>query len=265
MNGLAAGAVRCQPCESLLLAASMVTVLLTVTVQPVFAQHGERSGKQVVESVCTGCHAEGLNGAPKIGDKSAWIPRLSHGLPLLLQSAIRGHGGMPPRGGVASLTDNEIRSAIIYMFYPVVPPVGTPGMSSRESGATGKNADPNYRTAGNMEIYLGIAPASRLRGFPSGSPERSMHGGVPGGENYQHVNITLLDQKRKAPITGAKVDVRVEQPNLARVSKMLEPMPFGGSYGNYVRIRTDIGYRITVNVQIPGAARPTEVHFEHEH
>lgn len=250
---------------SRLLAVWVLAILVPMAAQPALGQQNERSGKQVVESVCVSCHAEGLNGAPKVGDKSAWIPRMSHGLPLLVLSAIRGHGGMPPRGGVASLTDNEIRGAIVYMFHPVEQPVSDRGMSRRESGATANRAS-NHRTAGNMDIYLGVVPARHLRGFPHGSPEQSMHGGVPGGEDYQHVNVTLLDHQRSTPITGAKVDIQVEQPALMTESKALEPMPFGGaSYGNYVRMRADTSYRIIVRVRPPGAARPFEVRFEHEH
>ncbi len=259
MNRLTAVEIPCQAHASRLPTALMVAVVVFVMSQPVLAQTAERSGKQVVESVCRSCHAEGLNGAPKIGDKGAWIPRLAHGLPFLVQSAIRGHGGMPPRGGVASLTDTEIRNAIVYMFHPVEPPVAGTGQ-----GTVAANADPNHRIAGNMDIYLGVTPANRLRGFPGGSPERSMHGGVPGGEDHQHVNITLLDRKSGAPVTGAKVDVRVEQPALPGISKMLEPMGFGGgSYGNYVMMRPEKGYRIIVRVQSPGAAKPSEVRFEH--
>ncbi len=75
-----------------------------------------RSGKEIVETRCVKCHGDGVGGAPKIGDRTAWIPRLKQGLDTLVASAIHGHGAMPPRGGMADLTDVEIRSAIIYMF-----------------------------------------------------------------------------------------------------------------------------------------------------
>ena len=39
------------------------------------AQAAERSGKEVVDAVCSKCHAKGVNGAPKIGDRAAWAPR----------------------------------------------------------------------------------------------------------------------------------------------------------------------------------------------
>ena len=75
-----------------------------------------RSGKEIVETQCVKCHGKGIGGAPKIGDRAAWTPRLKQGLDPVVASAIHGHGAMPPRGGMANLTDVEIRSAIVYMF-----------------------------------------------------------------------------------------------------------------------------------------------------
>jgi cytochrome c5 len=75
-----------------------------------------RSGKEIVEAKCVSCHGTGVGGAPKIGDRNAWAPRVSKGLDTVVASAIHGHGAMPPRGGMADLTDVEIRSAVLYMF-----------------------------------------------------------------------------------------------------------------------------------------------------
>jgi cytochrome c5 len=75
-----------------------------------------RSGREIVEARCAHCHETGKGGAPRIGDRTAWIPRLSQGLERTVRSAIHGHGGMPARGGLPDLTDHEIRSAIVYMF-----------------------------------------------------------------------------------------------------------------------------------------------------
>ena len=76
----------------------------------------ERSGEQIVQAQCVKCHDTGVGGAPKIGDRAAWAPRIKDGLDNTVRSAIRGHGGMPARGGMADLTDSEVRSAIVYMF-----------------------------------------------------------------------------------------------------------------------------------------------------
>jgi cytochrome c5 len=75
-----------------------------------------RTGEQIVKAQCSKCHEAGKGGAPRIGDRDAWIPRLKNGLDNTVRSAINGHGGMPARGGLANLTDAEMRSAVIYLF-----------------------------------------------------------------------------------------------------------------------------------------------------
>jgi cytochrome c5 len=77
-----------------------------------------RSGQQVVQLQCSKCHEPGTEGAPRVGDRAAWTPRLKYGLDATVRSAINGHGGMPARGGMADLTDAEVRNAVIYMFNP---------------------------------------------------------------------------------------------------------------------------------------------------
>jgi cytochrome c5 len=79
---------------------------------------GTLTGQQVVQAQCYKCHQEGLHGAPRIGDRGAWVLRLKQGVDYAVRSAIRGHGGMPPRGDRADLTDVEIRNAILYMYNP---------------------------------------------------------------------------------------------------------------------------------------------------
>ena len=75
----------------------------------------DRTGEQIVKQRCVECHGSGKDGAPRIGDKDAWIARLKPGFDSLVRSAINGHGAMPPRGGMANPTDPEMRSAIAYM------------------------------------------------------------------------------------------------------------------------------------------------------
>jgi len=80
------------------------------------APAAERSGEQVVQAACIRCHESGQGGAPRIGDKAAWSQRISQGVDAVTKAAIRGHGGMPARGGLADLTDREVTRAILYMF-----------------------------------------------------------------------------------------------------------------------------------------------------
>jgi cytochrome c5 len=75
-----------------------------------------RTGEQVVNAQCVKCHGTGAGGAPRIGDRAAWTPRVAQGLDAVVRSAVHGHGGMPARGGMADATDAEIRAAVLYMF-----------------------------------------------------------------------------------------------------------------------------------------------------
>jgi len=222
----------------------------------------ERSGEQIVKAQCVKCHKDGTGGAPRIGDRDAWVPRMKLGFDPLVRSAIRGHGGMPPRGGQASLTDAELRSAIIYMFNPSSAQAGEAPVAAKATPKPG--TDPNHKTVGGIDFYLGITPAEALRSFPSDSIERTMHGGIPGGSGYYHVNVSLLDAKSQTPIDNAHVEVRLEQPGLTSSTAALEPMGVGAaSYGNYVRPRGKTAYLVTVRVIKPGTTRAVEAQFNH--
>lgn len=73
------------------------------------------SGEQLVQQRCQECHADGKLGAPRIGDLKAWQPRLDKGVEALVKSSITGHKAMPARGGMNSLSDAEMRAAVVYM------------------------------------------------------------------------------------------------------------------------------------------------------
>ncbi len=57
-----------------------------------------------------------MGGAPKIGDRAAWINRVKLGLNKVYESALKGHAGMPARGGMADLSDVEVKRAVEYMM-----------------------------------------------------------------------------------------------------------------------------------------------------
>ena len=219
----------------------------------------DRSGKEVVEAVCAECHATGVKGAPRIGERTEWTSRLSHGLGNAVNAAIRGHGGMPPRGGKAELTDNEVRSAIIYMFNPPTAP--------KAGAAAAEPAKPtgNVKTVGGTEIYLGVLPAEVLRSFPKDSVERSMHGGVPSGSGHYHVNVSVLDAATKAPIPGARVEIKIDERGLSTETKSLLPITTSSvpSYGNYIKLKGKTQYVFTVKVQKAGSPQPLEAQFDH--
>jgi len=72
-------------------------------------------GESVYKGTCMACHATGAAGAPKVGDKAAWAPRIKQGIDTLLKHATGGFKAMPPRGGNASLSDEAVKAAIEYM------------------------------------------------------------------------------------------------------------------------------------------------------
>lgn len=87
-----------------------------------YASPQTKSGEEIVKIRCQECHAAGKNGAPKIGDGEAWKPRLKNGVDPLVKSAINGHNAMPARGGMADLSDAEMRSAVIHMVNQIAAP-----------------------------------------------------------------------------------------------------------------------------------------------
>jgi cytochrome c5 len=79
------------------------------------AAPGARSGEAIVKATCAACHQAGVAKAPKLGDKAEWAPHIKMGLNAMVQTAIKGKGAMPPRGGDASLTDVEVTRAVTFM------------------------------------------------------------------------------------------------------------------------------------------------------
>ena len=202
------------------------------------AQTAGRSGEQIVKMQCVKCHGSGVNGAPKIDDRAAWAPRMRQGLQVTVASAIKGHGKMPARGGIADLTDTELRAAILYMFYPGAALNAPPA-------APALPADPHRKVADGIEIFLGVAPA--------------------GAKGVYHINLSLRDAASQAPLKDAVVEVRVANA-LGGATKKLEAKTFNGApaYVNDFRMEGAQTYTVTAQIRRTGAAtaRPTEVNFE---
>ena len=79
----------------------------------------QADGAAVCNSGCMACHNSGVAGSPKIGDKDAWADRIAQGMDLLYEHAIVGFQGtagyMPPKGGFAHLSDDDVKLAVDYM------------------------------------------------------------------------------------------------------------------------------------------------------
>ena len=73
-------------------------------------------GKVVYEANCVACHGSGVAGAPKMGDKAAWGPRVSQGYATLYSHALNGIRGMPAKGGNADLSEADLANAVGYLM-----------------------------------------------------------------------------------------------------------------------------------------------------
>jgi len=84
------------------------------------AYGGTTDGKTIYGHLCTSCHTAGVAGAPKLGDKALWAPRIAQGLDTLIKHATEGYHGpdgnfMPPKGGNPALTDAQIKAAVTWI------------------------------------------------------------------------------------------------------------------------------------------------------
>jgi cytochrome c5 len=145
---------------------------------------GGRSGEEIVKTVCSACHQAGVAGAPKIGDKAAWAPRIKQGYKALVQSALKGKGAMPPKGGNASLSDDDIARAVAFLAdqagakfkgpalakpaaaqTAAAQPAGQPAQQSAAAGAAAKPA-----AADGKQVFDGTCTACHSTGV-AGAPK----------------------------------------------------------------------------------------------
>ncbi|MDO8597658.1 MAG: c-type cytochrome [Sulfuricaulis sp.] len=79
----------------------------------------DNKGKKIYDVACVACHAAGVAGAPKLGDKAAWASRIAQGNDTLYTHSIKGFQGkagmMPPKGGNMSAKDEDVKAAVDYM------------------------------------------------------------------------------------------------------------------------------------------------------
>ncbi|MGB5438443.1 MAG: c-type cytochrome [Gammaproteobacteria bacterium] len=92
-------------------ATSGVATMVAAATEPAAA----KSGEQIYNASCMACHATGAAGAPKLGDATAWAPRIAKGMSVLLDNAIKGINAMPPKGLCMSCSDADLQAAIDYI------------------------------------------------------------------------------------------------------------------------------------------------------
>jgi cytochrome c5 len=79
-----------------------------------------KHGREIWLANCQPCHGTGLAGAPRLGNREAWAPRIQQGIEVLFSHALNGFAGktgteMPARGGNPQLEDVAVQAAVRYM------------------------------------------------------------------------------------------------------------------------------------------------------
>lgn len=110
--GLKPGAGKVETAEAVI---DRIAPVATLSIAASQAAAGPKSAQDIYKTTCSACHDSGAAGAPKLGDTAAWAPRNSAGLEALLKSALNGKNAMPARGGNSALSDEEVKSTVIYM------------------------------------------------------------------------------------------------------------------------------------------------------
>lgn len=93
----------------------LLALLVGLPVAALAVSTPDRSGKEVVETVCGACHGPGKDNAPRIGNPGEWSAHTAQGLSAMTRNAITGIRKMPAHGGQGALTDLEITRAVTYM------------------------------------------------------------------------------------------------------------------------------------------------------
>lgn len=96
-------------------AATLPTAAIAIPAAAPVKVAAAASGESVYKGACGVCHAAGIAGAPKSGEKAAWAPRIAKGKPTLYEHAIKGFNQMPAKGGNSSLADADVKAAVDYM------------------------------------------------------------------------------------------------------------------------------------------------------
>jgi len=170
------------------------------------AAAAERSGEQIVQAQCMKCHQTGEGGAPKIGERAAWIPRVKKGLDPVVRAAIGGHDSMPARGGRADLTDTEFRNAIVYMFQAggaqpafapaAVPATTAPAAAAKPDAAKGKAV---------YEAACGVCHAAGVAGAPKAGDKAAWAPRMAGG--IEALYTSSLKGKNAMPPKGGNLSL----------------------------------------------------------
>ncbi len=93
----------------------MTAIALGLAMMGMTAAANAADGQAVYRQACFACHDSGAAGAPKLGDKAAWAPRIAQGKDALYHSALNGKNAMPAKGGRMDFSDEDVKAAVDFM------------------------------------------------------------------------------------------------------------------------------------------------------
>ncbi|RJL07362.1 hypothetical protein D3P06_01080 [Paracoccus aestuarii] len=130
------------------------------------------------------------------------------------------------------------------------------------------SADDGFQSVDGLSVYLGIMPASVVRGHPSGHQEGTMHGGVPSGQHPQHIVVAVFDSQTSDRIENAEVVATVS--SLGHVSHehiVLEPMSIADTitYGGFANFPGRGRYEIELAISLPDSPGSSHLTFSSDH
>ena len=92
-----------------------VVVAMAIPAAMPVAAAAQGGGEGTYKSACSACHASGVAGAPKLGDKAAWGARVAKGKATLYEHALKGFNAMPAKGGNTTLSDADVKAAVDFL------------------------------------------------------------------------------------------------------------------------------------------------------
>ncbi|MCG3201999.1 MAG: hypothetical protein NFCOHLIN_01871 [Gammaproteobacteria bacterium] len=194
-------------------------------------------GKQTYDTVCMACHGAGVAGAPKLGDKVAWEPRIAQGMDVLHKHAIDGFQGgtgvMPARGGRTDLSDDAVRAAVDYMLAESGGPArAAPAAAGAAAPAAGAAAEatPTEAPAAGATPAAEAPPAQAAAPAPE-APAAAVAAG--GGDKGKQIYDTVCMACHAAGVAGAPMfgDKAAWEPRIAQGMDLLHEHSIKGYMG----------------------------------
>lgn len=149
---------------------NLLTALTALPLLLAYAQPHADNGEQIYKSACSVCHQAGVAGAPKMGDQAMWSERAKKGLDALVHSAVNGLGAMPAKGGNASLSDADVKSAVEYMLAQTGVTAAAGGGGQTAGDDTAADAQTDTGGAADTADSASAADTARAAGA-GGSPQ----------------------------------------------------------------------------------------------